>query len=68
MGVDMRQKYVIFDTSGLTQKDFTKEDVVGSLAFCSNVLLTMGNTEASCEIANIVTRLNNNYYNDRGGE
>jgi hypothetical protein len=65
-GIDMRQKYVIFDTSGLSQKEFTKEDVIGSLSFCSNILLDMGNTTASCEINNIVTRLNNNYYNNKG--
>ena len=65
-GFDMRQKYVIFDTSGLMDQKFTKEDVIGSLFFCKNVLLDMGETVAACEIDNITTRLKNNYYIDEG--
>ena len=64
MGVDMRQKYVIFDTSGITEQEFTKEDVIGSLSFCKNILLNMGESVASFDIDNIITRLENNYYNN----
>ena len=53
----MRHKYVIFDTSGLMDQQFTKEDVIGSLSFCKGVLLDMGEAVAACEIDNITTRL-----------
>lgn len=62
LGVDMRHKYVIFDTSDFAQQEFTKDDVIASLSFCMTVLLSMGEDMASCEIENIVTRLKNNYY------
>ena len=66
IGVDMRQKYVIFDTSGLTQQAFTKEDVIASLHFCVGVLSEIGEDTAASELDNIITRLRNDYYNERG--
>ncbi len=61
-GVDMRQKYVIFDTSDVAQHEVTKEDIVANLHFCATVLTSLGEELAVNDVNNIIARLKNNYY------